>query len=38
MLNAFETWLSITPTALILGIIAVPIGLLIVQIFIDEWL
>ena len=38
MLNAFETWLSITPPPLILGLIAVPIGLLLVQIFIDEWL
>jgi len=38
MLNAFENWLEITPTSLLLGIIALVVGALLIQIFIDEFL
>jgi hypothetical protein len=38
MIQAFENWLTTTPTSLLLGIIALVIGALLVQIFIDEFL
>jgi len=38
MITAFENWLTITPTSLLLGIIALVVGALLVQIIIDEFL
>lgn len=38
MLEAFENWLATTPDELLLGIIALIVGVILVQIFIDEFL
>lgn len=38
MIDAFVAWLAITPSQLLLGVIAVAIGFIFIQVFIDEFL
>jgi len=38
MLEAFENWLLVTPSELLLGVIAVITGMAIIQVVIDEFL
>jgi len=38
MLEAFENWLLVTPNELLLGVMAITIGMCVVQVVIDEFL